>query len=151
MFIGGGCVFRVMRMTLRGGRGILAAVVLLVVLVEFSSLPLPYPANPAVGSVPVDPELLVPALLGLVAVVGALRDGIGVGSIVTGLLGVVTLWVATTSLYETAASQGGGIAWGAFFTLICGGVLAVTVLVRQAVRRTGETGVLDRLRTQLGE
>ena len=120
-----------MRLTLRRSQGILAATVLLVVLIEFSTLPLPYPANPTVGSVPVDPELVVPALLGLVAVVGALRDGIGVGSIATGLLGVVTLWVATTSLYETAASQGGGIAWGAFFTLICGGVLAVTVLVRR--------------------
>jgi len=140
-----------MRLTLRRARGILAAMVLLVLLVEFSSLPLPYPANPTVGSVPVDPELVVPALLGLVAVVGALRDGIGVGSIATGLLGVVTLWFATTSVYETATSQGGGIAWGAFFALICGGVLAVTVLVRQAVRRTGEAGVLDRLRTQLGE
>ena len=140
-----------MRLTLRGGRGILAAMVLLVVLIELSNLPLPYPANPTVGTVPVDPELLVPALLGLVAVVGAVRDGIGVGSIATGLLGVVTLWVATTSLYETAASQGGGIAWGAFFTLICGGVLAITVVVRQAMRRTGEPGVLDRLRTQLGE
>ena len=100
---------------------------------------------------PVDPELLVPAFLGLVAVVGALSDGIGPGSIPMGLLGVVTLWFATTSLYETAAGQGGGIAWGAFFTLICGGVLAVTVFVRQAVRRTGEPGVLDRLRTQSGE
>ena len=101
-----------MRLTLRRSQGILAATVLLVVLIEFSTLPLPYPANPTVGSVPVDPELVVPALLGLVAVVGALRDGIGVGSIATGLLGAVTLWVATTSLYETAASQGGGIAWG---------------------------------------
>lgn len=140
-----------MRLTLRRARGILAAMVLLVLLVEFSSLPLPYPANPTVGSVPVDPELVVPALLGLVAVVGALRDGIGVGSIATGLLGVVTLWFATTSVYETATSQGGGIAWGAFFALICGGVLAVTVLLRQAVRRTGEAGVFDRLRTQFGE
>ena len=140
-----------MRLTLRQSQGILAATVLLVVLIEFSTLPLPYPANPTVGSVPVDPGLIVPALLGLVAVVGALRDGIGVGSIATGLLGVVTLWVATTSLYETAASQGGGIAWGAFFTLICGSVLAVTVLIRQAVRRTGEPGVFDRLQTQLSE
>ena len=140
-----------MRLTLRRGRGVLAATALLVVLVEFSTLPLPYPANPTVGSVPVNPELIVPALLGLVAVVGAIRDGIGVGSIATGLLGVVTLWFATTSLYETAAGQGGGIAWGAFFTLICGSVLAVTVLIRQAVRRTGEPGVFDRLQTQLGE
>jgi hypothetical protein len=91
---------------------ILAAATLLVILIEFSTVSLPYPASPTVGSVPVDPELLVPALLGLVAVVGTLRDGIGPGSIATGLLGVVTLWFATTSLYETAASQGGGIAWG---------------------------------------
>ena len=140
-----------MPLTLRRGRGILAATALLVILVEFSTLPLPYPADPTVGSVPVNPELVVPALLGLVAVVGALRDGIGVGSIATGLLGVVTLWFATTSLYETAAGQGGGIAWGAFFTRICGGVLAITVLIRQAVRRTGEPGVFDRLQTQLGE
>jgi hypothetical protein len=54
---------------------ILAAATLLVILIEFSTLPRPYPANPTVGSVPVDPELLVPALLGLVAVVGALREG----------------------------------------------------------------------------
>jgi hypothetical protein len=140
-----------MRVTLRRVRGILAAMVLLVVLIELSNLPLPYPANPTVGSVPVDPELVVPALLGLLAVIGALRDGIGPGSIATGLLGVVTLWFATTSVYETATSQGGGILWGAFFTIICGGVLAVTVLLRLAVRRTGEAGVLDRLRTQLGE
>jgi hypothetical protein len=80
-----------MRLNLRRARGILAATTLLVILIEFSTLPLPYPANPTVGSVPVDPELVVPALLGLVAVVGALRDGIGPGSIATGLLGVVTL------------------------------------------------------------
>jgi hypothetical protein len=137
-----------MRVTMRASRVVLAATVLLLVAIEFVALSLPYPAHPTVGSVPVAPELLAPALLGVFSIVGALRDGIGVGSIATGLLGLLTVWVATTSLYESATAAGGGLAWGAFFTLFSGAVLAV--LGRQPVRRT-EPGVLDRLGTQFGQ
>ena len=132
-------------------RALLAAVVLSLVAVEFSTLPRPYPTAPTVGPFPVNPELVVPALLAAVVIVGALRDGLGVGSVVTGLLGAVTLWIATTSLYEAYAYTNGGVAWGAFFTIISGLVLAVAVLTRQAVRRVERPNVVGRLRTQLGE
>ena len=131
-------------------RALLAAVVLSLVAVEFSTLPRPYPTAPTVGPFPVNPELILPALLAAAVIVGALR-GLGVGSVVTGLLGAVTLWIATTSLYEAYAATNGGVAWGAFFTTVSGLVLAVAVLTRQAVRRVGRPNVVGRLRTQLGE
>ncbi len=139
-----------MRQSLHTARMGLAAAVLSLVAVEFSGLPLPYPSSPTVGPVPVDPELLAPALFALVVVVGAFRDGPGVGSIVTGILGVLTLWVATTSLYQAYGTTT-GVAWGAFFTLVSGAVLAVAVLVRQTVRRAGRPAVVDRVRTRVGE
>ena len=140
-----------MQPSLRTVRALLAAAVLSLVAVEFSTLPRPYPTAPTVGPFPVNPELVAPALLAAVVIVGALRDGLGIGSVVTGLLGAVTLWIAATSLHRAYAATGGGIAWGAFFTIISGLVLAVAVLTRQAVRRVGRPNVVGRLRTQLGE
>ena len=92
-----------------------------------------------------NPELVVPGLLGLAAVLGALRDGIAVGSIAIGTLGVVTLWVAVTSLYELYAGTGGGVFWGGFFTLVSGVVLAAGVVVQDLLRRSGHPGAVRRL------
>ena len=140
-----------MQPSLRTVRALLAAAVLSLVAVEFSTLPRPYPTAPTVGPFPVNPELVAPALLAAVVIVGALRDGLGIGSVVTGLLGAVTLWIAATSLYEAYAYTNGGVAWGAFFTTVSGLVLAVAVLTRQAVRRAERPDVVGRLRAQLGE
>ncbi|PSQ43901.1 hypothetical protein BRD07_01075 [Halobacteriales archaeon QS_9_68_42] len=129
---------------LHASRLVLAGGVLLVAAITFSGLPQPYPTWPTVGSIPVNPELVVPGLLGLVAVLGALRDGIAVGSIAIGTLGVVTLWVAATSLYELYAGTG-GVFWGGFFTLISGVALAVGVVVRDLLRRSGHPGAVRRL------
>jgi hypothetical protein len=121
--------------TIRTLESTLAALVVLVAVLEVTGLPRPYPAWPTVGPVPADPELVVPGLLGLVAVVGAIRDGIDVGSVVVGGLGALTLWLAATSLYALFAGTAGGVFWGGFFTLVVGVPLAVAVLVRTALGR----------------
>ena len=54
-------------------------------------------------------------------------------------------------MYEAYAATGGGVAWGALFTIVSGLGLAVAVLTRQAVRRVGRPDVVGRLRVQLGE
>ena len=117
-------------------RMVLAGVVLLIATITFANLPQPYPTWPTVGPVPVNPELVFPGLLGLVALLGAVREGIAVGSIAVGLLGAVTLWLAATSLYALYSATSGGVFWGGLFTLVSGVVLAVGVIVQRVLRRT---------------
>jgi hypothetical protein len=129
----------------------LAAFVLLVATITFSPLPQPYPAWPTVGPVPVNPELVIPGLLGVVTILGALRDGVAVGSISIGLLGAVTLWLAATSLYTLSASTGGGVFWSGFFTLISGVILASGVIVQCVLRQNSPREIIRRIHDQFGE
>lgn len=85
-----------MRSILRVSQLVLAAFVLLIAAITFSNVPQPYPSWPTVGVIPVDPELVVPGLLGVAAILGAVRDGITLGSIAIGTLGIVTLLVAAS-------------------------------------------------------
>jgi hypothetical protein len=112
----------------------LATLVLLNAAIEFFGLSQPYPAWPTVGPVPVDPELIIPGLLGIVAILVAIREGIAIGSIVVGVLGMLTLWIAATSLYSLYADTAGGLFWGGFVTLISGTFLAIAVIVQSLVR-----------------
>jgi hypothetical protein len=104
-----------------------------------------------VGPIPVNPELVVPGLLGFVAILGALRDGVTVGSIVIGILSTVTLWVAATSLYTLYASTGGGVFWRGFFTLISGVILSIGVIVLRVLRQSRLREILFRIHEQIGE
>lgn len=118
----------------------LAVLVLAVAVVTFTPVPRPYPAWPTVGPVPVDPELVVPGALGVVAIIRAVTDP-GVGSAAVGALGAITLLLATTSGYALYAGTGGGVFWGGFFTLLSGIGLAVAVFVRTALASTDLSGV----------
>lgn len=139
-----------MRSLLRASQVVLAALVLLIATITFSDLPQPYPTWPTVGAVPIDPELVVPGLLGLVAILGALHDEVGVGSIVIGALGAVTLWAAATSLYTLYASTGGGVFWGGFFTLISGVILAIGVIVQSVLRQNSHREITLQIRDRFG-
>jgi len=130
---------------------VLAVFVLLVAAITFSNLPQPYPAWPTVGPIPVNPELVVPGLLGFVAILGALRDGVTVGSIGIGILSTVTLGLAATSLYTLYASTGGGVFWGGFFTLISGVILAIGVIVQQVLRQSHPGETILRIHKRIGE
>jgi hypothetical protein len=140
-----------MRSLLRLSQVVLAVLVLLIATITFSNLPQPYPTWPTVGPIPVNPELVVPGLLGGVAILGALREGIVVGSIVIGMLGAVTLGVAATSLYTLYASTGGGVFWGGFFTLISGVTLAIGVIVQRVLRQDNYDEIILRIRDQFRE
>jgi len=120
------------RSLLRSAELILAGLVLAVAVVTLTALPEPYPTWPTVGAVPVNPELVVPGLLGVAALAGAFADGLGVGPVV---IGALTAYNATASLYTLYAVESGGVFWGGFFTLLAGVPLAVAVLARAAVRR----------------
>jgi hypothetical protein len=140
-----------MRSFLRVSQVVLAALVLLIATITFSSLPQPYPTWPTVGAVPVNPELVIPGLLGLVAILRALHDGIAVGSIVIGVLGAVTLWAAATSLHTLYSSTGGGVFWGGFFTLISGSILAIGVIGQSILRQTCHHIVAFRIQDRFGD
>lgn len=140
-----------MRVLLRVSQVVLAAFVLLIATITFSTLPQPYPTWPTVGPIPVNPELVVPGLLGFVAILGAVRDGVAVSSIVIGTLGAVTLWLAATSLYTLYASTGGGVFWGGFFTLISGVILAIGVIVQRVLRQNSPREIILRIHEQFGE
>ncbi|WP_436348699.1 hypothetical protein [Natronorubrum sp. FCH18a] len=129
---------------------VLAAVVLLIGLITVADLPRPYPSWPTIGAVPVDPELVIPALLSLAVLIGVIVDGLSVGSVVSGLLGVITLWIALMSLHTLYTVETGGVFWGGFFTLISGVTLAIVVLIRAALRQTSSGGVPRRLRSRFG-
>ena len=128
-----------MQALLRACQVIMAAVVLLIATITFSDLPQPYPTWLSVGSVPVNPELVVPGLLGVVTIFVAARDAAAVGSVIIWILGVVTLLLSTTSLHALYTSSGGGVFFGGFFTLISGIVLPVAVDVRASVLRSRST------------
>lgn len=140
-----------MRSLLRVSQVFLAALVLLIATITFSSLPQPYPHWPTVGPVPVNPELVIPGLLGLVAILGALHDRLTVGSLVIEVLGALTLLVAATSLHTLYSSTGGGIFWGGFFTLISGVILAIGVIVRRILRLNIHREIILQIQDRFGE
>lgn len=140
-----------MRSFLRVSQVILAALVLLVATITFSSLPQPYPTWPTVGPVPVNPELVIPGLLGLVAILGAVHDGIAVGSIGIGVLGAVTLWAAAMSLHTLYSSSGGGVFWGGFFTLISGSILAIGVVVQSILRQNSHHKIVFHIQDRFSD
>jgi hypothetical protein len=123
------------RRTVRTIEWVLALGTLAVAAITFTAIPQPYPSWPTIGRVPVNPELIIPGLLGLVAIFGAIVDGLSVGSVVTAILGVVTLGMAISSLHTLYAVQTGGVFWGGLFTLVPGFTLAGVVLVRDVGKR----------------
>ncbi len=134
------------RRTLRGAELALAVAVLLVAALIVAGPPDWYPSWPTVAGVPVDPELVIPGSLGVVAVLGAAADGLRIASLVVAALGVVTAWLAATSVHTLATADGGCVFFGGFFTLLAGTLLAVAVLVREAIRALARRGTLDLLR-----
>ncbi|SIR74955.1 hypothetical protein SAMN05421752_102237 [Natronorubrum thiooxidans] len=119
----------------RVSQQLLAALVILIAVVTVLELPRPYPTWLTVGPVPVNPELVVPGVLGLVALLEPLHEGLAVSSIVVGVVGSVTLWLAAMSLYALYASSAGGVFWGGFFTLLSGVALASLLFVRSVVQQ----------------
>jgi hypothetical protein len=114
---------------------VLAGAVFLVAAMTFGYLPQPYSAWPAVGSFPVSPELVVPALLGAVVVVDALVRQLSVASVALAALGGVTFLLGAASLYALYTAESGGVFFGGLFTIVAGLVLAAGVLV-DAVAQT---------------
>ncbi|WP_408958467.1 hypothetical protein [Natrinema sp. 74] len=127
----------------------LAVLVLLIVGTMAAQLPQPYPAWPTIGPMPVDPELVVPGVLGLVALLGVVRNGVTIGSILVGLFGALTLWIATASLHSLYAGTAGCVFGGGLLTLTTGTVLAVAVLLETAVHRYVDRGITRRLSDRL--
>lgn len=113
---------------------VLAAVVLLVAAITFTGLSQPYPAWPTAGPVPVNPELVVPGLLGLVVLCRLIADEFSGATPIVGLLGTLTLFLATMSMYILFAAETGGVFVVGAFTLVSGIVLAGVVLLQGVVR-----------------
>ncbi|WP_276301359.1 hypothetical protein [Halorussus lipolyticus] len=118
----------------------LAVAVLAIVVVLTTDFPVTYPAWPTLGGFPVNPELVVPGLLGLVTLVGAVSDGLGAGSLVegvaalvVGVLGAITLLLASASLHTLYIGTAGGIFGGGILTLSVGIPLALVVVLRRPV------------------
>ncbi|WP_323173912.1 hypothetical protein [Natrialba sp. PRR66] len=112
----------------------LAVVVVAVAVWTFTGVPEPYPARPTLGSVPVNPELVVPGLLGLVMLSRLITDEFSGATPIVGVLGSLTLFLATMSMYILYAAEAGGVFVGGAFTLLSGIVLAAVVLLQGAVR-----------------
>lgn len=140
-----------MRSLLRASQVIFAVLVLLIATVTFFNLPQPYPHWPSVGPVPINPELIVPGLLGLTVIFGALGDGLSAESVGIGVLGVLTMWLAATSLYTLYSSTGGGVFWGGFMTLISGVTLSIGVIIQSVVRQKPPREILLRIHDHFGE
>ena len=125
----------------------LAIGVFVVVAVLATDFPVQYPVWPTLAWVPIDPELVVPGLLGLVALCGAVADGLGVWSAVVGVLGFGTLTLAAVSLHALYAGTAGGVFGGGILTLGVGIPLALVVCLRAVVRTVAPDGA----RTKLAE
>ena len=117
---------------------VLAVSVLAVTAVLTTDFPVEYPAWPTLGGLPVNPELVVPALLGLAVLVGAVTDGLratsfvaGASALVTGALGAATLLLGSLSLHTLYSGTAGGVFGGGILTLSVGIPLAFVVLLRR--------------------
>lgn len=120
----------------------LAFLVLLVMALTFTALPQPYPVWPTIVGIPVNPELLVPGLLSIVALLCAVRDGMRAGSIVAGILSVLTLYMAIMGFHALLFPEpSGGLFVEGFFSLIFGTALAIVVLARSVARQIGFKGI----------
>jgi len=118
---------------------VLAGAVLLVAAMTFGYLPQPYPAWPTIGPLPVSPELVVPALLGAVAVVEAFERRFGIASVALAVLGGVTFLLGAGSLYALYTVESGGVFFGGLFTIVAGVVLAGSVLLDAVTRERQAT------------
>ena len=72
------------RSLLRTTEVVFAALVLLIVTLLVTSFP-HYPSWPTLGPVPINPELVVPGLLGVAVLLGSVADGLSVKSAVFGV------------------------------------------------------------------
>lgn len=120
----------------------LAVLVALVAALLMTNSPL-YPSWPTLGGFPVDPELVVPGLLGVVALARAMRAGLAVGPVVVGILAAVTVTLATLSLHVLYTGPSGGVFAGGLFTLVVGVALAFAVVVRNVVHEVTRRGLVD--------
>lgn len=120
----------------------LAILVALVVALLVTNFPL-YPSWPTVGGFPVNPELIAPGLLGVVALVRAIGDGLSIGSVTVGVLCVVTVTLAALSLQTLYSDASAGAFAGGLFTLVAGVALALAVVARNVVREVDWHGLVD--------
>lgn len=122
------------RSLLRTAEAVLSTLVLLVVTLMVTNFSY-YPSWPTLGPVPIDPELVVPGLLGLVVLLGAVVDGLSVESVVVGAFGGFTLLLAIASLHSLYTATAGCSFGGGILTLTAGVPLSVLVLGRIAVSK----------------
>lgn len=122
----------------------LAALVGLVAIATLTDVVGAYPTWPTLGGVPVDPELVVPATLALVALVRSFQEGLTVGAVSVGGVALVTGWLAAVSWYSLFAGTAGGVFWGGLVTIVAGVALAVAVAVRAVTPRVPLREVFDR-------
>lgn len=133
---------------LRTTEVVLAVSTLFLATVLLTDLSMPFPAWPEIGGVPVNPELVVPGVLGLVALVETTDSGLDLPSVVVGLFAVLTLSLSALGLYALWAGPGGGVFAGSLFTLAAGTPLSLAVLVRHARRKFAPDGFAARRRNR---
>jgi hypothetical protein len=135
------------RTALQATKLLLAGAVLLVTAMAFNYLPQPYSTWPTIGSIPVSPELVVPALLGVVVVVEAFVEQFSIASVFLALFGGLTFLLGAASLYVLYAVESGGVFFIGFFTMIAGILLAVGVCLHTIARterfKTASKGVIN--------
>lgn len=129
---------------LRIGELVLALLVVLVVgaLATNASW---YPSWPTVGGIPINLELVVPGLFGVVALVRTLRDGFSIGSVVVGAFSLITILLAAMSLQTLYSEASAGAFAGGMFTLVAGVALVFVVVVRNVASEFKRRDLLARV------
>jgi hypothetical protein len=78
----------------------------------------------------------VPPALGLVAIAGAIQDGLGVSSAIIAMLAVMTIWIAMEAVYVLLfPPEHGGVFFGHLVTLFFGVLLSASIVAREALGR----------------
>lgn len=122
------------RTPLQSTKLLLAGAVLLVAAMTFNYLPQPYSTWPTIGPLPVNPELIVPALLGVVVVVEAFVEQFSIASVSLAIFGGLTFLLGAASLYTLYAVESGGVFFGGLFTIVAGILLAIGVFLHTIAR-----------------
>jgi hypothetical protein len=122
------------RTALQATKVLLAGAVLLIAAMTFNYLPQPYSTWPTIGAIPINPELVVPAVLGFVVVIEAFVEQFSIASVCLAIFGGLTFLLGASSVYSLYTAESGGVFFGGLYTIVAGILLAAGVCVHTIAR-----------------
>lgn len=110
-----------------------------------TDFPVQYPTDLELLGVIVYPELFISTLLAVVVLRRVIAAGIQLESVISGVLAVVTAFIALVSLYALYSGTASGSFGGGVLTLMVSVPLATVVLLRTVAGQVNTSSIRTRL------